>query len=67
MPTLHYGTGSSIGFDFGDRAEPAHCGLPRGEPLGDVSAAVSAAMAEPLDFPPLDVIWTSILPNLPVF
>jgi len=21
----------------------------------------------PLDFPPLDVIWTSILPNLPVF
>jgi nickel-dependent lactate racemase len=53
MPTLHYGTGSTIHFDLGDHTEPVECGRPRGEPIDDLASAVSAAMAEPLDYPPL--------------
>ena len=49
---LHYGVDSVVEIEStGDLV--ADCRTPRGEPLADIAAAVSSALSEPLDFPPL--------------
>ena len=53
MPLLHYGADLSVKLDFANGVAPDLCGTPRGKPLADLAAAVTAALDEPLDYPPL--------------
>ena len=54
MPiTLRYGSQSQLTLDVADKALLGQCGLPRGEPVGDVRTAVEKALAEPLEYPAL--------------
>ncbi len=50
---LRYGVNSTIDLDLSPNALIADCRGPRGSALADLPAAVSAALAEPLDFPAL--------------
>ncbi|MCR4415190.1 MAG: lactate racemase domain-containing protein [Thermoguttaceae bacterium] len=50
---LRYGSGSQVQLDLPAGVLLAECGLPRGEPLGDLSGAVARALTSPLDYPPL--------------
>ncbi len=59
MPVLHYGKQSSIELEFPNGVVPQECGSPRGEPLGNLDAAITAALAEPLDYPSLALCVTS--------
>jgi len=49
---LRFGASSSVDLEFSEGALLAECGVPRG-PSCDPSAAVAAALAEPLEYPPL--------------
>ncbi len=54
MPlVLRYGTNSVVEMQLSADALVADCRGPRGAPLSDLPVAVSAALAEPLDFPSL--------------
>lgn len=54
MPsTLRFGPGSEVTLDLPPAVLVADCGRPRGEPLDDPSAAMAAALTEPLDMPAL--------------
>jgi len=50
---LRYGTDSTIRLDLEPDVLLAQCDAPRGAPLEDPTAAVKAAVSQPLDFPPL--------------
>jgi nickel-dependent lactate racemase len=50
---LKYGAGATLRLELAGTAVLADCTHPRGEPLADPAAAVAAAIAEPLDYPPL--------------
>src|SRR5262245_42876656 len=50
---LFYGSDAWVRFELPPPASLAHCAAPRGRPVGDVSAAASAALAQPLGYPPL--------------
>lgn len=50
---LKYGIESSIQLEFADGVLLAECGTPSGSPLEDPTATADAALADPLDFPPL--------------
>ncbi len=50
---LRYGRNASVRFDLPPQTPMAHCDAPRGKPISDVGGAVSAALAEPLGYPPL--------------
>jgi hypothetical protein len=39
--------------DFADGMTPGEYGMPRGVPLADPTAAMAAALCEPIDYPPL--------------
>jgi nickel-dependent lactate racemase len=51
--TVSYGIDSTLDLDLPPEVLLASCMQPRGEPLDDLAAAMSAALGEPLDFPPL--------------
>jgi nickel-dependent lactate racemase len=51
--SLRYGTNSTIELDINAASLVADCRCPHGTPLADPAAATAAALAEPLDFPPL--------------
>jgi nickel-dependent lactate racemase len=51
---LRYGENLEVGLDVPDGALVAEFLAPRGEPIGDPQGAVAAALASPLDFPPLE-------------
>ena len=53
MMHLRYGAGQELQIEPPAGATVADLGLPRGRPLADPSAAVCAALSEPLDYPPL--------------
>lgn len=53
MTVLRYGIDARVEFDPADGMVPGKATVPRGEPIVDVRAAVKAALAEPLDYPPL--------------
>lgn len=53
MTLLRYGSNSTVQLEFADGAAPAESGTPRGEPLANLDAALIAALAAPLNFPPL--------------
>jgi lactate racemase len=53
MALLHYGIHSSVEIELADGRQPDVPDVPRGSPVHDVAAAVAAALAEPLDYPPL--------------
>lgn len=54
MPAvLNYGTASAVELNFPPDAFVAQCGAPRDAALADAVAAVLAALAAPLDYPPL--------------
>ncbi len=53
MTVLRYGTDSSVDLQFAAGAEFEQCGTPQGVPLADPSAAVTAALEQPLEYPPL--------------
>jgi nickel-dependent lactate racemase len=53
MSVLRYGTNSSVHLDLPTGGAFDQCGMPRGEPIVDVAAGVAAALASPLDYPPL--------------
>ncbi len=60
MSVLRYGINSSVRFDGADGATLGEPGVPRGQPLADASAATAAALAEPLDYPPLRQCTTPV-------
>jgi len=51
--TLRYGNDSQVTLDVADEALLGQCGLPRGEPVGDLHAMIAQALAEPLEYPAL--------------
>ena len=51
--TLRYGGASTIQFIQSQSDSPIHCGEPAQPSLADPMAAVTAALEQPLDFPPL--------------
>ena len=51
--TLRYGLNDPVCLEPADGAWLAQCGTPREPPLEDLAAAVTAALAGPLDYPPL--------------
>ncbi len=53
MHQLRYGESAVLQVDVPSEALIADCTQIKGEVIGDVAAAVSAALAAPLDFPPL--------------
>ena len=53
MATLRYGTNSKLHLEPGEGTGLGEVGKPRGQPLDDARAAASAALHEPLDYPPL--------------
>jgi nickel-dependent lactate racemase len=53
MAIVRYGNNSTVQLDFADGAASAESGTPHGEPLADLDAAMRAALAAPLNFPPL--------------
>jgi nickel-dependent lactate racemase len=53
MTVLRYGTDSSVHLESVNGKAPHLCGEPQGMPLGDLAAAVAAALDQPLDYPPL--------------
>jgi nickel-dependent lactate racemase len=59
MAVLRYGNNSSIELTLAADVIPGEVGIARGEPLADLGQAVPAALADPLDYPPLA---QSILP-----
>ncbi|MEM7316073.1 MAG: lactate racemase domain-containing protein [Planctomycetota bacterium] len=48
---LRYGANTTLELDIRPDSLVAHCGVPCGQPLDDVVAAVAAALVEPVDFP----------------
>lgn len=50
---MRYGNGRTFDIEFAADGLLATCDLPCGSPLEDPAAAVDAALAAPLDFPPL--------------
>ncbi|MGO8753533.1 MAG: lactate racemase domain-containing protein [Thermoguttaceae bacterium] len=69
---LPYGTDSSARLDLPEGILLAECGFPQRVPVDDLAAAVAAALAEPLDFPPLaqattpcDCVVLPIAPGVP--
>ena len=58
MPVLHYGKQSCVELEFPDGVVPRECGIPQGEPLSNLDAATTAALAEPLDYPSLALCTT---------
>ncbi|MCE9546098.1 MAG: lactate racemase domain-containing protein [Planctomycetia bacterium] len=69
---LRYGIGSEVTLSLAPTAQVTRCGRPPGEPLDDPSAAMAAALVDPLDFPPLsqsvvpgDRVTIALDPGLP--
>jgi hypothetical protein len=70
--TLAYGSANRLTFDLSDEVRVTDCAQPRGEPLADPAAAVIAALADPLEYPPLaaatvpgDKVVLAVEPGLP--
>lgn len=53
MAILRYGADRSVQLEFAEGVFPVECHAPRGEPVADVAAAVTEALAAPLGYPPL--------------
>lgn len=53
MAVLRYGNSLSIELEFAEGVTPDEFGVPRGEPLANMTAATMAALNEPVDYPPL--------------
>jgi len=52
-PILRYGADASVTLQPADDMLPTHCGACQTDALDDPAGALKAALAEPLDFPPL--------------
>jgi nickel-dependent lactate racemase len=72
MTALRYGTDSSVKLQFASGLPLETCGGSEQAPLGDPAAAVMAALAEPLEYPPLvktttpgDRVVIVLAPGLP--
>ena len=71
-PLLRYGTGHSVHLEVSDEALVAHCGVPSAAVVNDVKNALSEALNNPLEYPPLgrvvtpgDRIVLALDPDLP--
>ena len=53
LTRIRYGQDATLSLDLSREALVADCAEPHGFPLDDTVAAVQAALADPLDFPPL--------------
>ena len=53
MAVLNYGINSCVELEFAEGVLLGEVGIPRGQPLADLAAATTAALAEPIDYPPL--------------
>jgi lactate racemase len=53
MAVLRYGIGSCVELEFADGVTLGEFGVPRGQPLADLDAATTAALADPIDYPML--------------
>ena len=53
MAILHYGHNSTVQLEFADGVAPDESGTPRGCGLADPAAALTAMLAEPIDYPAL--------------
>ena len=58
MAVLHYGLDASLGWDSLNGNAPTECGRPVGLARSDIADAVTAALAEPLDYPALPLCVT---------
>jgi len=53
MAILRYGSNSKLHLELVDGVGLGEVGTSRGQPLADAGAATTAALHEPLDYPPL--------------
>ena len=53
MAVLNYGISSCVELEFAEGVLLGEVGIPRGEPLADLDAATTAALANPIDYPSL--------------
>ncbi len=53
MAFLRYGNDSCFEIELADGRLASEVGVPRAQPLADAAAATAAALADPLDYPPL--------------
>jgi nickel-dependent lactate racemase len=53
MTVLRYGADSSVNLQLAAEGPLVPCGVPKGAPLADTSAAVRTALEQPLDYPSL--------------
>jgi lactate racemase len=53
MIVFRYGDNSSVELDSAEGASSNELGVPRGQPLANLRAAATAALSEPLEYPPL--------------
>jgi lactate racemase len=53
MVVLRYGSSSCVQLEFADGVRPSEFGQPRGQSLGDLDAATTAALDDPIDYPSL--------------
>ena len=53
MAVLNYGISSCVELEFAEGVLLGEVGVPRGQPLADLDAATTAALAEPIDYPSL--------------
>lgn len=53
MVVLRYGSNSSVELEFAEGVVPDESGTPRGRPLADPTAALTAMLAAPFDYPSL--------------
>ncbi len=53
MAVLRYGNSSCVQLKLAEGVTPGEFGIPRGQPLADLATAATAALGEPIDYPPL--------------
>jgi len=72
IQTLRYGTNRTLELELPEDVVLANCTARRAQPLDDPAAAIAAALADPIDFPPLsqatvpgDRVAIVVAPGLP--
>jgi nickel-dependent lactate racemase len=72
MVDLRYGLNSMVHLDLATATRAELCGVPSGDPVDDAEAAVTAALQQPVDYPPLaqtampgDRVVVALSPGIP--
>jgi nickel-dependent lactate racemase len=58
MAVLRYGNNANLQMEFAEGVKPGEFGTPHGEPVVNLAAAATAALKQPIDYPPLAMSTT---------